>query len=458
MNDLTHIDLFAGIGGFSLAAGWTGFRTIAFCEIDPFCQEVLCQRFGAVADTEHDGLTSPKGRYRRSESCSGREKESDGPEQSSRSNSQSPILISDIRTLDGSRFRGATLLTGGFPCQPFSCAGKRKGKADDRYLWPEMLRVIHEARPAWIIGENVAGIKTMEFQESIFGVEISNNDEEGSIGRYTIVLDEICTQLENIGYEVQPIIIPACAVNTPHRRDRVWIIAHSQGDGLSGDYDGEKVSIKERKLFCNRQKEPNMGGVYRQGDNGQSKWRENWPEVATRLCRVDDGLPRRVDGGKINETLRILWGGNSSTTVVQWKIRFYFQESPVLRDTLLRRLDFISKQSEEKERKKARPSQISIDDLLRLWPDVKFTEASQRREHFEQYVREHTNLMSELPQRGTHEKWDMGNGWVQRTDIPRDQARNGDRVNRLKALGNAIVPQVAYEIIKAIAEIEGRKP
>jgi len=315
VNDLTNVDLFSGIGGFSLAAQWAGFRTICFCEIDPFCQEVLKARFGAVADTEYDGRSTATKRNRGGESREGRTETSDGIKQFKGSNCQSPLLIPDIRDFDGTRFRGATLLTGGFPCQPFSCAGKRRGKADDRHLWPEMLRVISEARPTWVLGENVAGIVNME-------------------------LEQVCADLEGEGYEVQPIIIPACAVNAPHRRDRVWILGRrkdaddpeggrcglrysqykrsgkrkvntsANADSDAPDTEGRKTqSAKQGRLHAElggtdsdapdaRIKESGrLSNIGREGmaspwENG---WDTPWPEVAARLCGIYDGVSRRVD-------------------------------------------------------------------------------------------------------------------------------------------------------------------
>ena len=164
MNELTHLDLFSGIGGFALAAKWNGYRTLAFCDNEPYAQAVLKKHWPDVPCHQ------------------------------------------DIREVRGELYAGVTLLTGGFPCQPFSVAGKQRGKDDNRYLWPEMLRVIQEAKPTWIIGENVAGI-------------------------VNLALDQVCTDLEAEGYEVEPIIIPACAVDAPHRRDRVWIVAHSKLHG-----------------------------------------------------------------------------------------------------------------------------------------------------------------------------------------------------------------------------------
>ncbi len=162
-----HIDLFSGIGGFALAAHWAGYQTEVFCEQDAFCQKVLSRHWPTVP------------------------------------------IVSDIHDFDGSAHTGADLLTGGFPCQPFSCAGKQQGDADDRFLWPEMLRVISEARPAWIVGENVAGIISM-------------------------ALDGVLSDLEAEGYATQAFVLPACAVNAPHKRDRVWIVAHSKGYRMDG--------------------------------------------------------------------------------------------------------------------------------------------------------------------------------------------------------------------------------
>ncbi len=161
---MTHGSVFSGIGGFDLAAGWAGWSNLFNCEINPFCRTILKYHF---PDAEQ---------------------------------------YSDIRTTDFSVWRGRIdVLTGGFPCQPFSQAGKRKGTDDDRYLWPEMLRAIREVRPRWVVGENVPGIV---------------NWSEG------LVFEQVCADLEAEGYEVQPYILPACGVGAPHRRDRVWFVAY----------------------------------------------------------------------------------------------------------------------------------------------------------------------------------------------------------------------------------------
>lgn len=164
---MKQIGLFAGIGGFELAARWVGWETLAVSEIDPFCQKILQYHFPGAQ------------------------------------------LHGDIKTTDFTGYNGqCDIITGGFPCQPFSSAGKRRGTADERYLWPEMLRVIDEVKPRWVIGENVRGLV---------------NWDGG------LVFDTVCTELENTGYEVQPFIIPACGVNAPHRRERIWFIANAKG-------------------------------------------------------------------------------------------------------------------------------------------------------------------------------------------------------------------------------------
>jgi DNA (cytosine-5)-methyltransferase 1 len=213
----THLDLFSGIGGFAIAAQACGYTTIGFCEREPYAQQILKERFGAVlADAVRDGRHN-------SGSCKDCGNEKGHTKSVIQSGSEwecqvatlgAPRLHPDIFTLDGADYAGVDLLTGGFTCQPFSVAGKRKGAADDRAIWPEMLRVISEAKPTWIIGENVAGIGSME-------------------------LDNILSDLEGIGYSAWPLVIPACAVDARHRRDRVWIIARRDVEDSAGERSWE---------------------------------------------------------------------------------------------------------------------------------------------------------------------------------------------------------------------------
>ena len=219
----THLDLFSGIGGFALAAGWAGFETVGFCEIEPYCQAILKKHWPNVP------------------------------------------IHGDIKALDGTAYRGVTLLTGGFPCQPFSNAGKRRGKDDDRYLWPQMLRVIQEARPDWIVGENVVGI----------------------IG---LALDQVCSDLEAEGYEVEPIIIPACGVDAQHRRNRIWIIARGGGD--VADPQSQQSSSDDNRSEQTETFESQQG-EFRGSDCGKMRER-NWATEPS-VGRVAHGISNRVD-------------------------------------------------------------------------------------------------------------------------------------------------------------------
>ena len=279
---ITIGSLFSGIGGFELGLERAGFGPVKWqVEIDDFCNRILAKHWPDVT------------RYR------------------------------DIRDVGKHNLEPVDLICGGFPCQPFSVAGKRKGTADDRYLWPEMVRVISEVKPVWVIGENVPGIVPME-------------------------LDKVLSDLEGEGYETTTLVIPACAVNAPHRRDRVWIVAcdttserlqkcqkseliqpllHAQradsdapdtqhkrciGRSRGSDTNGNGIQAgeqagREPRSAVARCDEDATDSIkpglerrrqLRQGTREQfvapESWEQDWVEVATRLCRVDDGVSDRV--------------------------------------------------------------------------------------------------------------------------------------------------------------------
>ena len=267
---MIHIGLFEGIGGFSLAARWAGWKTYATCEIAEFPQKVLKHHF---PDAYHHG---------------------------------------DIKTLTyetinaklsarfGSEWRNdEIILTGGFPCQPYSAAGKRLGKEDDRHLWPEMLRIIREVKPTWIVGENVLGL-----------VNWSGG----------LVFEEVQADLEIEGYEVQPYVLPACAVNAPHRRDRVWFVAFNsnntrRGAGLGqvSEADGEMPERNENAEFgdASSRYAANADQKLCQCGNscGKNGWSieakriesfgqpNDWAEFPTQsaVCSRNDGISYRLD-------------------------------------------------------------------------------------------------------------------------------------------------------------------
>lgn len=225
---MKHLDMFSGIGGFALAAQWAGIDTIGFSEIDKFCCEVLKKHWPNV------------------------------------------INYGDIRQIK--ELPHVDLMTGGFPCQPFSSAGKKRGKEDERYLWPQFYRAIQLAKPTWVVIENVKGA-------------------------VDLVLETICSDLEVQDYEVQSFIIPACAADAPHRRERLWIIAHAnrkRNDFRFSDWEERCVQ---------KDKYGNMAQV-------QSEWEELKPNswstydfkqyLSFNALATGDGygIPNRLDRGK----------------------------------------------------------------------------------------------------------------------------------------------------------------
>lgn len=267
---MRHGSLFSGIGGFDLASDWMGWENVFHCEWNPFGQKVL----------HHYWPTA--------------------------------IQYHDITKTDFTIHRGQIdIITGGFPCQPYSMAGKRKGKEDERHLWPEMLRAIREIQPTWVVGENVLGLV---------------NWDGG------LVFHEVQAELEAQGYEVQPYVLPAASVNAPHRRDRVWFVAYnvtnSQLKGLQGFTDNGKVRSEKEKVggeryksstqltsshnesdasdtFCNghESREKRQRTEERSQPNDKQFKRCNklqradfkmFPSVSP-ICTRDDGLSERLD-------------------------------------------------------------------------------------------------------------------------------------------------------------------
>lgn len=227
---MKHGSLFSGIGGFDLAAEWMGWDNVFHCEWNDFGQKVLKYYW---------------------------------PE---------AISYADITKTDFSIHRGSIdILTGGFPCQPYSQAGKRLGKEDDRHLWPEMLRAIGEIQPRWVVGENVRGL---------------TNWNGG------LVFDEVQTDLEAKGYEVTPFLLPACAVNAPHRRDRIWFVAYA------ADHHGRTAQSRRNETGQHVFSEFERFGIQRTtSDTGGIELQE-WASIGDRPdkkkkgTRLDDWVER----------------------------------------------------------------------------------------------------------------------------------------------------------------------
>jgi DNA (cytosine-5)-methyltransferase 1 len=298
---LRTLDLFSGIGGFSLGLESTGFfETIGFVEKDKFCQKVLKKHWSNINIEE------------------------------------------DIRNVKGEKYQ-ADVVTGGFPCQPFSVAGKRKSTADDRYLWDEMLRVIRETKPRWVIGENVEGIV---------------NINEG------MVLRQVLNDLENEGFKSQCIIIPASGIGAWHQRKRIWIMAYSdsnrhvseirRGNGEEKGIpvqDREKDSTSRQSIGTsnvwqtNKEYVPNTNDKGLERYNGDSttiktgeeqtnSWSKNcsqqfgeqhtWWQTQSTLCGVPNGVSYELDKDRSN---RIKSLGNSIVPQIARQIGLSIMEA-----------------------------------------------------------------------------------------------------------------------------------
>jgi len=302
---MKHISLFSGIGGFDLASEWMGWENVAHCEWNPFGQKVLKYYW------------------------------------------PNAISYHDITKTDFTIHRGTIdIITGGFPCQPYSQAGKRLGKEDERHLWPEMLRAIREIQPRWVVGENVRGL---------------TNWNGG------LVFDEVQSDLEAIGYEVTPFLLPACAVDAPHRRDRIWFVAYSDNDGRQENTKWSRATRQEfreqyeslhlyestsdpnsrglerttevRRDSFNVKRESEFGIIadtnsrrqpseeHRKEESGQlaekgipGNW-ENFPTQSP-VCNGNDGISARLDGITFpkwrNESIKA--GGNAIVPQVAHQI------------------------------------------------------------------------------------------------------------------------------------------
>lgn len=268
---MIHVDLFSGIGGFAYAADqvWDDVEHI-FCDYEPFAQAVLNKHWpeSEIYKDVRTLTTNPD--FQRS-----LERRSEVNTTERKQTQPRPTISVDI-------------LTGGFPCQPFSAAGVRRGTNDDRYLWPAMLEVIQYCKPTWVIAENVGGLLTWE---------------EG------VVFEQVCADLESSGYEVQPLIIPAAAVGAPHRRDRIWFIAsntrrkHGRQQGAVSTYRQtakRSAPAENTERYSDNDADPQRKGLERSNGRKQTQpkcaghypdWNEDWTKAATKFCSVDDGLP-----------------------------------------------------------------------------------------------------------------------------------------------------------------------
>ena len=343
---MNHVDLFTGIAGFSLAAQWVwgeDHNIILFCENDKFCQKRLRQLWPNVP------------------------------------------IIEDITKLNGKEItQTIDLCSFGWPCQPYSVAGKRKGKEDDRYLWPEAYRVIQETDATWLIGENVPGIINME-------------------------LDNVLSDLESIGYETQTFIIPACAVDARHRRDRIWIVAHSR-----------------------RREQRECGNTDQMLDGWHSKKRstDSFSRPSADVLNAKSGRPRGLRNKSKEERT---------------------QNSNELSGKPCSGISDASEQNDGRDSSEQMQRQIQQSGECDKSPDISDTEkersqglGTEGKQITETYGRKRLS-MCDSSDRAI---------WPVEPDVGRVAHGIPNRAHRLKSLGNAIVPQVVEVIMRGIKEIE----
>lgn len=406
---MNHASLFSGIGGAEVAASMMGWQNLFHCEIQEFPRKVLDYWFP---------------------------------------NSES---YEDITKTDFTKWHGKVdVLTGGFPCQPFSLAGRRKGADDNRYLWPQMLRAIRQIHPTWVVGENVAGIKTMV--QSCQVTQMGRTDylfEENHLYREEsrFTLDKICADLEAEGYSVQPIVIPACAIGAPHRRDRVWIIAHTQCDGHSPQGHGnqrarakkseegqDRPQPRSRRLGSGSAPSYTSGKRHGRWSNKQESFTEcsRTPNLGTRRSKrlASHTLQHRSHQVHQDHQSQFPDGARSNSLSGQWS----------------------SSHSYGNGSKTLQPGEGS--ERTGCKRDVQPEERSTSPEW--------TDRLSRLQQSGRWRNFPTQSPVCRGNDgIPFDVdsltiSFPKWRQESIKAYGNAWVPQVAYEIFRAIEEEENK--
>ena len=357
---LKLLDLFSGIGGFSLGLESTGgFETIAFVEKDDFCQKVL---------KKHWPNTTIEG---------------------------------DIRNVKGDKYE-ADIITGGFPCQPFSVAGKRKGTDDDRYLWDETIRVVRECKPRWFIGENVEGL-----------ININNG----------VVLRQVQTDLEKEGFEVQCLIIPASSIGAWHQRKRIWILAYNVSNSNT------RLSIGQRKEIQTRRSSTSSSGEDVSNSESIGHRRRSSEECKNREWSF---LQREQEGRKMGSEVERCNGDVSNSESISSNDGRYGNDSK-------------EKQIQLKAGRKDSNGDVSNSNSKRL-------EGHRNKQQLQKNGGEKYSIGNSNDE--TKESWWQTQsricGVPNGVSFELDKGRN----NRIKSLGNSIVPQIVRQLGFAILEAE----
>lgn len=447
---ITHLDLFSGIGGFSLAARWIWgdkHRPVAFVEREPFCQSVLKKHWPDVP------------------------------------------IIGDIKNVEAIEHvcqkQLIHIVTGGFPCQPFSLAGSRKGASDDRYLWPEMRQIIEVARPTWVLCENVAGIESMVLDRMRLEVESRSISRTEARDLYEAVLSRqekmllavVCQDLEDLGYEVQPLTVPACAVNAPHRRDRMWIVGYSElsewrqktsrGDNTYRDNAGREEAAS-RTGKSGETMEHSAGARCRTREQGEMEA----PRDGARMCEPErrgcyDGHVADAESERCGKTRKhskqseewIAGSGNPSLADAAQQLphgtgntgarrRGEYPDGGIpMGDSCEHRLQGrVWGHGGGQDPSAARSRETIEGSGDACWRDAGWligADGKARRVHQSRFRGVANGISSGMDAAGV-------------IPLVCDGKTNG-RVARLKALGNAIVPQVAAMIMAAIRDADNKE-
>lgn len=420
---MKHLDLFSGIGGFALAVEevWPNAEHV-FCDNDSYCQRLLKLRFPNSKIYEDikeiKSITNSFGK--RSHTTKNKQEL-----ESKRSNEFCAEQSRNLGRID--------LLTGGFPCQPFSQAGKRRGTDDDRYLWPEMFRVIRLAKPRWVIAENVRGLLTMQ---------------------NGMVFEQVCLDLEASGYEVQPFIIPAVAVNAPHRRDRIWFVAHAVGDTTDRKKKSGKLSETSGKQKQVRAQHGSARQSLRTTFGGRGERFEKNSLVADAFGNAEG---TRQSSGHERQG-KTQYGRTSSGS-----------DKCVASDTESKRKGRLSgkKCGIEKrtmEQSKSKRSEIRCESE-RCIGHASHSERDGYAERYQKAGRKKRSGKKRWVFKFERKSWERS--WLEvATELcgvddglpaeldELELSKSRHRIERLKALGNAIVPQVAIEIMRSIRKTE----
>jgi len=394
---MTHGSLFSGIGGFDLAAHWAGIENVFACEIDEFCRKVLNKRF------------------------------------------PNTTLYQDIKETNFEQYSGTVdIISGGFPCQPFSVAGKRAGTEDNRYLWGEMLRVVREVQPRWIIAENVRGL---------------TNIAGGS------TFETVCDDLEISGYEVQPFIIPALSVGAPHKRERVWIIAHATTDRRTkGKYEcgniSEQIQKAPKRKFSgtvslfdatfadsndNQQEQPKCDN-----ETGIT------PSITPDRNSIRESQPERIDKNEWRRTLNSCGKYVTSITPDPESLRHGRRGNGHDCDDRER---FI-RQDKQDDRNEIRGETTSSNEFDTANTDNGCGNQNEIQARGKVNDVCHTREWDELWTEAITRIYGMDDGLPGGMDRLEQRYKHKSRRERIKTMGNSIVPQIAYQIFKAILEAE----